>query len=167
VTETAAGTTTAGATATHSTSEATRSLAIVKHYTILCAEAMWIPFWWASSPSITALQLKMLEEVSQVYGVEIAPDRTKALVASLGGGGLSLIISQHPLSLALKAWVLAIPVIGIPLRLGTGPAIMAGYTWLLGQAFITHYESGGTYLDFRMRQVGSQLREAVGMPRPA
>ena len=152
---------------TPDSSEAERALAIVRHYTILCAEAMWIPFWWASSTSISALQLKMLEEVSQVYGVEIAPDRTKALIASLGGGGLSLVISQHPVSVAVKAWVLAIPIIGIPLRFGTGPAIMAGYTWLLGQAFIAHYESGGTYLDFTLRQVGSQFRATVGKPRTA
>jgi uncharacterized protein (DUF697 family) len=151
----------------HATPEAAKALAIVRHYMILCAEAMWIPFWWAGSPAITALQMTMLEEISKVYDVEITRDKTKALIASLGGGGLSLVITQHPISMALKAWVLAIPIIGIPLRLGTGPAIMAGYTWLLGQAFIAHYESGGTYLDFKMRQVGTQLRETVGMPRTA
>jgi hypothetical protein len=133
---------------------AARALAIVRHYTILCAESMWIPFWWASSPSITALQLKMLEEVSRVYGVEVSRDRTRALVASLGGGGLSLIMSRHPVSLAVKAWVVGIPIVGIPLRFGTGPAIMAG---LLGRSFVTHHESGGTYLDFRMRQMGRAL----------
>jgi uncharacterized protein (DUF697 family) len=136
---------------------AARALAIVRHYTILCAESMWIPFWWASSPSITALQLKMLEEVSRVYGVEVSRDRTRALVASLGGGGLSLIMSRHPVGLAVKAWVVGIPIVGIPLRFGTGPAIMAGYTWLLGRSFVTHHESGGTYLDFRMRQMGRAL----------
>jgi uncharacterized protein (DUF697 family) len=144
-----------------------QALAIVRHYTILCAESMWIPFWWASSPSITALQLKMLEEVSRVYGVEVSRNQTKAVVASLGGGGLSLIISQHPISVAVKAWVLGIPIVGIPLRFGTGPAIMALYTWLLGRSFVAHHESGGTYLDFRVRQMGSALREIVGMPRTA
>jgi uncharacterized protein (DUF697 family) len=140
---------------TEAAPRSTQALAIVRHYTILCAESMWIPFWWASSPSIAALQLKMLEEVSRVYGVEVSRDRTRALVASLGGGGLSLIISQHPVSLGVKAWVLGIPIVGIPLRFGTGPAIMAVYTWLLGRAFVTHHESGGTYLDFRMRQIVS------------
>ena len=130
-----------------------RALEIVRHYTILCAEAMWIPFWWAGSPAITALQMNMLREVSQVYGVDVAPDRTRAIVASVGGGGLSLLISKHPLSIVAKAWVLSIPVLGIPLRFGTGPAIMAAYTWWLGRAFVTHYETGGTYLDFRMRQL--------------
>jgi uncharacterized protein (DUF697 family) len=149
------------------TPQATRALAIVRHYTILCAESMWIPFWWAGSPTIAALQLKMLEDVSRVYGVEVSRDRAKALVASLGGGGLSLIISTHPLSVAVKAWVLAIPIIGIPLRFGTGPAIMAVYTWLLGRSFITHHESGGSYLDFRMGQLGNELRETIGMPRTA
>ena len=135
------------------TSRAAQAMAIVRHHTILCAESMWIPWWWASSPSITVLQLKMLTEVSRVYGIDVDPDRAKAIVASLGGGFLSLVIAQPPLSIAAKAWGLASPVVGIPLRFGTGPAIRAAYTWFLGRAFVDHHEAGGTYHDFRMTQV--------------
>ena len=140
--------------------DADRAHALVRHYSILCAEAALLPVWWASSPSITGLQLKMLEEISRVYGVDFDRDKTKPMLASLGGGGLSFLISKHPISLAAKAWMLSIPVIGVPLRIGTGPAIMGAYTWLLGRAFIRHYESGGTYLDFRVTSIFSELRPA-------
>ncbi len=134
-----------------------KAAAIVRHHAALCAGAALVPFWWAASPSITGLQLKMLSELSSCYDVEFAQDFARPLVASLAGGGLSLVLSQHPVSLALKSWVIGIPVVGLPLRFGTGPAIMAAYTWVLGQAFIRHYESGGTYLDFHLGRV----REAV------
>jgi len=134
-----------------------RAAAIVRHHAALAAGAALVPFWWAASPSIAGIQLKMLSELSSCYGVEFAQDFVKPLVASLGGGGLSLVMSQHPVSLALKRWVIGIPVVGIPLRFGTGPAIIAAYTWVLGHAFIRHYESGGTYLDFHLGRV----REAV------
>ncbi len=134
-----------------------RAAAIVRRHAALCAGAAIVPVWWAASPSITALQLKMLSELSNAYGVEFAQDFAKPLLASLAGGGLSLMMSQHPVSLALKRWVVGIPVVGLPLRFGTGPAIIAAYPWVLGHAFIRHYESGGTYLDFHLGRV----REAV------
>jgi uncharacterized protein (DUF697 family) len=136
--------------------------AIVRHYTILCAEANWVPWWWVASPSIAALQLKMLAEISRVYGIELTQNKTMPLAASLGGGGLSFLISRHPFSLGVKAWILSVPVLGIPLRLGIGPAIMASYTWLLGRAFISHYETGGTYEDFDVSMVSDELRRALG-----
>lgn len=147
---------------TPASTAAARATAAVRHHTILCAEAVLIPWWWASSPSIASLQLKMLAEISELYGVEFSQHKAKPIVASLGGGGLSFLISQHPVSLALKAWMLSVPVVGIPLRFGTGPAIMAAYTWLLGHAFISHYEAGGTYETFQVSTVADELRRALG-----
>lgn len=127
---------------------------------------MLIPWWWAASPSITGLQLKMLAEISDLYGIEFSQHKTKPILASLTGGGLSFTIGQHPYALAFKGWLLSIPVVGIPLRFGTGPAIMAAYTWLLGHAFMSHYESGGTYESFRPSVVGDELVRALGIKRP-
>jgi uncharacterized protein (DUF697 family) len=139
--------------------------AIIRHYAILCAEATLLPWWWAASPSTAALQLKMLAEISEAYGVPFDADRAKPMLAALGGGGLSFLIAQHPLGLAFKAWLLAIPVVGLPLRLGTGPAIMATYTWLLGRAFVSHYAAGGTYHDFHVTAIAREAQRAVGMAR--
>lgn len=135
---------------------------VVLHHTILAAGASIIPIWWASSPSITGLQLRMLSQLSRIYGAEFADDFAKPLLASLGGGFLSLLISQNRWSLALKGVVVAIPVVGIPLRFGTGPTIMACYTYVLGKSFIRHYESGGTYLDFHVGKLREELYDVFG-----
>jgi uncharacterized protein (DUF697 family) len=134
---------------------------IVRHHAVLCASASLLPLWWAASPSITALQLKMLSELSRAYGIEFSQEFGKPLIASLAGGGMSLWMSRSPAMWAVKGAVMSIPIIGVPLRYFTGPAIIAGYTWVLGQAFIRHYESGGTYLDFHVGKLREEIAHLV------
>ena len=114
---------------------------------------------------MTGLQLKMLAEISAVYGVAFQQDLTRPMVASLAGGGLSLLLSQNPLSMALKMWVVTIPVIGIPLRFGTGPAIIGAYCYMLGRTFVDHHEAGGTYHDFDAAKLRASFRAALSPAR--
>lgn len=134
---------------------------IVARDTLFCAMASRVPYWWATSPSITGLQLTMLARVSQVYGVEFSQDLARPIVASLAGGGLNLLLAQNPISVALKAWVLTVPVIGLVIRFGTGPLVVASYTYLLGRAFIRHYEAGGSYHNFTSLNVRHEVARIV------
>jgi uncharacterized protein (DUF697 family) len=142
-----------------------RAMDRVSLYTLLCAVATRIPAWLANSPTVTGLQLKMLAEISAVYDVEFRQDLARPMVASLAGGGLSLLLSQNPLALALKTWVVTIPVVGIPLRYGTGPAIIGAYCYLLGRTFVDHYEAGGTYHDFDAEKLRESFRAALSTVR--
>lgn len=142
-----------------------RAMDRVAVYTLLCAVASRVPMWWANSPSVTGLQLKMLAEVSELYGVEFRQDLARPLIASLAGGGLSLLMSQNPLAMALKGWIVTIPVIGIPLRFGTGPAIIGAYCYILGRTFVDHYETGGTYHDFDSAKLRASFRAVLSPAR--
>jgi uncharacterized protein (DUF697 family) len=135
----------------------------VAFYTLWCAVASRIPTWWANSPIVTSLQLKMLAEISDIYGVHFTQDLARPFVASLAGGGLSVLLSQNPLTMAMKTWVLAIPVVGVPIRYGTGPFIIGFYCYTLGRAFVEHYETGGTYHDFDTAKFRAQLRSSLGL----
>lgn len=148
---------------TDTTDRRQSAMDIVARSTLYCAVATRLPFWWATSPSITGLQLKMLSEISSVYGVEFNQDLAKPMIASVAGGILNLVISENPLTLMLKTWVVAIPVVGIPLRFGIGPVTVAAYTYVLGRAFIRHYEAGGTYHDFSVANFRTELSEIVGL----
>ncbi|MEP7306388.1 MAG: hypothetical protein ABJA98_12800 [Acidobacteriota bacterium] len=134
---------------------------VVVKYTVLCALASRIPAWWANSASVTGLQLKMLAELSSVYEVEFRQDLAVPMIGSLAGGGLSFLVSQNPLAMALKFSVAMIPVVGIPLRFATGPAIIGGYCYMLGRAFVDHYEAGGTYHDFNPAKLRATVRAAL------
>ena len=133
----------------------------VRVYSAMAAGASMVPVWWISSPSVAGVQLKMLAELSQLYRVDFAQDVARPVLASLTGGGLSMLLSRHPVSIILKRWVITIPVVGVPLRYGAGPAILAGYTYLLGRAFTQHYETGGTYLSFDYKRFATGVFQSV------
>jgi uncharacterized protein (DUF697 family) len=124
----------------------------VRVYSAMSVAASLVPVWWLSTPSVTSVQLKMLAELSQLYHVDFAQDVTRPILASLAGGGLNLLFSRHPVSWAIKAGVSSIPIIGLPLRVAGGPAILAAYTYQLGRAVTRHYESGGSYVSFDYRE---------------
>ena len=134
---------------------------VVVKYTVLCAVASRVPAWWANSASVTGLQLKMLAELASVYDVEFRQDLARPMIGSLAGGGLSFIVSQNPIAMALKLWIVTIPIVGIPLRFATGPAIIGGYCYMLGRAFVDHYEAGGTYHDFNPAKFRATVRAAL------
>jgi uncharacterized protein (DUF697 family) len=88
----------------------------------------------------------MVRRISQIYAVPFSDNRGKVLLASLIG-------SMIPASSGIGAWSL---LKGLPL-LGTGvssvvmPVLSAGATYAIGMAFIQHFTSGGTLLDFNPR----------------
>ena len=121
---------------------------VVLRSATLAAASTTLPVPLADSATVMGVQLAMLAELSQLYGKTFSQDTARALLASLGGGALSFVFSSTRLGFVLKNLTLAIPVIGLPLRFLAGPVTLAGYTYLLGQAYILHYESGGNYADF-------------------
>jgi uncharacterized protein (DUF697 family) len=152
--------------ATEASTRNLRAMDIVARYTFLAAASTRIPYWWATSPSVTALQLKMLSEVSDVYAVEFQQDLARPVIASIGGGLVNLFVSENPLTLALKAWIVTVPVVGLPLRFGVGPATVAAYTYVLGRAFVRHYDAGGSYHDFALHMFRSEAYRLVGLAPP-
>lgn len=141
-----------------------RGMDIVARYTFLAAASTRLPYWWATSPSVTGVQLKMLAEVSDVYDVTFEQDLARPVIASIGGGLLNLLVSENPITLAMKAWIVTVPVVGLPLRFGAGPAAVGAYTYVLGRAFVRHYDTGGSYHDFTADMFRAEAYRLVGLP---
>jgi uncharacterized protein (DUF697 family) len=93
--------------------------------------------------AVAGLQVQMLRRISQVYNVAFTENRGKALIAGLAG---SLIPASSGLGAvsALKA----VPIFGTLTAGLVMPVLSAGATYAIGKAFIQHFESGGTLLDF-------------------
>lgn len=86
--------------------------------------------------------MRMLSALAEHYGIPFTPASVKPALASIAGGALSYAVSGTPVLIFMKAWLLTIPAIGIPLRFATGPALLATYTYFLGRAFAEHFEAG-------------------------
>jgi uncharacterized protein (DUF697 family) len=131
---------TAEALSTDSTELASK---LVNRFAVWSGVAGLIPLPVVDVVAVGGLQLQMLRRISQLYGVPFSENRGKALLASLGGA-LIPASSGIGAASALKA----VPIFG---TLASGfimPVLSAGATYAIGKAFIEHFASGGTLLDF-------------------
>jgi len=123
---------------------------ITRHNVLWALGAGVLPIPVFDILAITGIELKMLKEFSNLYGVKFTEGAAKKLVvsllSSLGSVGLGLIGGS-----LLKL----IPTVGTALGVASVPVVAATATHALGKVFIMHFESGGTFLDFNpqaMRQ---------------
>jgi uncharacterized protein (DUF697 family) len=93
--------------------------------------------------AVGGLQIQMVRRLSQIYDVEFSENRGKALIASLAG---SMIPATSGIGAA--SVLKAVPIIGTIAGGFVMPALSAGASYAIGKAFIQHFATGGTLLDF-------------------
>jgi uncharacterized protein (DUF697 family) len=116
---------------------------LVDRFAIWSGVAGLIPVPVVDAVAVGGLQIQMVRRLSQIYGVAFSENRGKALVASLAGAMIPTTSGIGAASV-LKA----VPIIGTLTAGFVMPALSAGATYAIGKAFIQHFESGGTLLDF-------------------
>lgn len=116
---------------------------LVYRFAIWSGVAGLVPVPVVDVIAVGGLQLQMLRRLSQVYKVPFSENRGKALIASLAGAIIPTTSSMGAGS-ALKA----IPFLGWAVAGFVMPVLSAGATYAIGKAFIQHFASGGTLLDF-------------------
>jgi uncharacterized protein (DUF697 family) len=116
---------------------------LVDRFAIWSGVAGLIPVPVVDVLCIGGLQVQMLRRLSQTYDIEFSENRGKALIAALAGTMIPATSGIGAAS-AMKA----IPVVNILAAGFVMPVLSAGATYAIGKAFIQHFESGGTLLDF-------------------
>ena len=120
------------------------ALQTVKRYMWLSGAAGLVPIPLVDLIAVSGVQLKMLADISNIYGFPFQKSRGKMIIASLMGYVLPRALSFGLIGSLIKG----IPVIG---SLAGEPAMAlfsAASAWALGAVFIQHFESGGTLLNF-------------------
>ena len=116
---------------------------LVDRFAVWAGVAGLIPLPVVDVLAVGGLQLQMLRRVSQLYDVQFSDNRGKALIASLAGTMIPVTSGMGAAS-ALKG----VPLLGMIASAFVMPVLSAGATYAIGKAFIQHFESGGTLLDF-------------------
>jgi uncharacterized protein (DUF697 family) len=116
---------------------------LVNRFSLWSGVAGLIPVPLIDIAAVGGLQIQMVRRLSQIYDVEFSENRTKAIIASLAG---SLIPATSGIGAA--SMLKAVPVLGTITAGFVMPALSAGATYAIGKAFIQHFASGGTLLDF-------------------
>ena len=136
-------------------STALRASGTVKNYVLGTAAAGFIPIPLADMTIISLVQLKMLHALANLYEVKFTKNLCKSLLASLTGGLAAVGIGRGTLASVLKS----IPLLGPVAGAATMPAVAGASTYAVGQVFIQHFESGGTFLDFDPDKVKGYFAE--------
>jgi len=120
-----------------------RALKVVQRSALWSGAAGLIPIPVADLAAVGGVQLNMLRKVSQIYGVPFSENRGKALIASIFG---AMIPASSGMGVA--SLIKGVPLAGAAVSAVAMPTLSVGATYAIGRAFIQHFASGGTLLDF-------------------
>ena len=118
--------------------------ALIKRHVPYALGAGLIPLPLIDVAAISGVQIKLIAELSSLYGVPFAANQAKAVVASLLGGAGSLSLAAGLLGSLAKL----LPGAGYVLGAGAVPLTAGALTYAVGHVFRAHFESGGTLLSF-------------------
>ena len=119
------------------------AIKVVERFSLWSGLAGLFPVPVVDIAAVGAVQIQMLRRISQIYDVPFSKNRGKALIASLAG---TMIPASTGLGMASTLKV--VPIAGTAIGALTTPALSVGATYVIGMAFIQHFASGGTLLDF-------------------
>jgi uncharacterized protein (DUF697 family) len=116
---------------------------LVERYAMWSGAAGLIPLPGVDIVTVGGVQIQMLRRISQIYDVPFNENRGKALLAAIAG-------SMIPATSGMGAASVfkAVPFVGMLASAFVMPVLSAGATYAIGKAFIQHFASGGTLLDF-------------------
>jgi uncharacterized protein (DUF697 family) len=137
------GSTAPGAPETATEQRAEFAAKLVNRFAVWSGVAGLVPVPVLDLVAIGGLQIQMLRRLSQIFGVPFSENRGKAMIASLAGSMIPATSGIGAAS-ALKA----VPVVGWIVAGYAMPVLSAGATFAIGRAFMQHFASGGTLLDF-------------------
>jgi uncharacterized protein (DUF697 family) len=120
------------------------AMKVVERFSLWSGAAGLIPLPLVDLATVSGVQIQMLRRISQIYDVPFSENLGKALIASLAG-------SMIPASSGIGAMSLikGVPIAGSAVSALAMPALSAGAAYAIGVAFVEHFASGGTLLDFK------------------
>jgi uncharacterized protein (DUF697 family) len=116
---------------------------LVNRFAVWSGVAGLIPVPVVDTVAVGGLQIQMVRRISQVFDVPFSENSGKALIASLVGA-----MVPASSSIGAASMLKFVPVVGTLTSAFVMPVLSAGATYAIGKAFIQHFASGGTLLDF-------------------
>lgn len=116
---------------------------LVRRHMAMSAAAGVLPLPAVDVAAAMGVQVNLLRALSQLYGVAFDAALARQLVLALFGGSGSVLLAL-PAASAMKT----VPVVGGAASLLLSPAFATLSCYGTGQAFIRHFEAGGTLESF-------------------
>ncbi|PCJ56703.1 MAG: GTPase [Planctomycetota bacterium] len=116
--------------------------------------AGFIPAPLLDIAAIAGIQLKMIHTLTKIYDIPFSENIGKSAIGSLIGGIGTPIIARSGIASLVKS----IPVIGGLVGAVVQPTIAGAATYAVGKVFISHFETGGTLLDFNPEKLNEHFK---------
>jgi uncharacterized protein (DUF697 family) len=120
-----------------------RARAIVERHATYSAAGGLIPLPLVNVASVTAIILRMVKRLSDLYGVPFERDRARAIVVGLAGGATPTGLAAVTAS-TLQYLVPVSALIGV----AVSSVAAVGCTRSIGRIFVEHFENGETLHEF-------------------
>ena len=128
--------------------------AIVDKHMWLSMGIGFLPVPLLDIAGVTAVQLRMLQQLALHYDVPFSRHLGKELIGALLGSAV-----PAALTVTVGSAVKAIPVVGTVMGGLSMPLFAGAATYAIGKVFIQHFETGGTMLDFDPAKVREYFRQ--------
>ena len=123
------------------------ALKLVERFAFWAGAAGAIPLPILDITGIGAVQVQMIRRLAEMYDADFSRSRIKAILAAVSGATLT-----GSSSLGAASLTKSVPILGPAVSSVAVPTLGAGATFAIGVAFIEHFESGGTLLNFKLRK---------------
>lgn len=120
-----------------------KAIAIVERYANYSAVGGAIPIPLANAAALTALLVRMVKSISDVYAVPFHRNRTRSIIVGIMGGALPTGFATIATSM-VTSFVPGYNLLGLAVSSVTSSA----YARSIGQLYIEHFENGSE-IDFR------------------
>lgn len=133
---------------------------IVQRNTLWAATTGFVPIPVVDSAATVAVQLKMLAELSDIYGVPFNKNSGKSFIAALTACITGGVMGRALLGTGIfSSLAKVMPVVGSTLGILTMPGFNAAFTYALGRVFQQHYAAGGTMANFDAQKAEAAFRK--------
>lgn len=114
-----------------------------------------MPFPVLDIAGLITVQIKLIKELSEVYERPFKNDIGKSVVTSLIGALSGTTLAAIGGSVLIKA----VPIFGTLIGVTSFSIASGAITYAIGKVFVSHYEAGGTLLDFKPETMKEYFRQ--------
>lgn len=133
-----------------------KAAAIISNKCKWSAAAGFIPVPYLDLAGLAAVQVKMVSDLSELYGKTVQQEAVKTTVATLLGTLATAGLAAPVAFTTLKV----VPGLGSVAGGVSMGALGAAATYAVGKVFVNHFEGGGTLANFDVDKVKDDLKSA-------
>lgn len=120
----------------------------IRQYTIGSMGVGLIPVPLIDIAALTAVQLKLLHRMANIYQKPFVQSEVKPLLTALVGSTITVSVAR-----TLSSLVKFVPLIGSTTGMMTMPVLAGASTYAVGKAFKFHFDAGGSFSDFNKEKM--------------